>query len=92
MLELAGTMLEAGEGSGACNDIQPHPTQHRDAERDSRALYGAISKDFVDVVSGNISAWSHTLGSVTALLVPTPPEQQIQQHRLHPVIQKVACP
>lgn len=91
MLELAGTMLEAGEGSGACNGIQAHPIP---LTQGCRGITGACMVPPLKIlveVAGNISARPHTLESVTTLLVATPLGQEIQQHHLHHVMQEVAC-
>lgn len=85
-------MLEAGEGSGACSGIQAHPIPvlTQDAQRDIRGFYGATSENFGGGGREH-HARSHTLGSVTTLLVPSPLGQETQQHPLHRVMQKVAA-
>lgn len=93
MLELAGAMLKAGEGSGACSGIQASdPTPDTGMQRGiTRACVVPPLKILVEVTRSR-SARSHALGSVTALLVPTPLGQEIQQHHLHQVMQRMACP
>lgn len=92
MLELAGTILEAGEGSGACSAIQTHQSHswHREAGRDNRALYGTGSKKFGGGVREHQCQVPHLEKCHSTAC--TPMGQEIQQHHLHHVLHKVAFP
>lgn len=81
-----------GEWSLQWHSSTSDPTPDTGMQRGiARACVVPPLKILVEVTRSR-SARSHALGSVTALLVPTPLGQEIQQHHLHQVMQRMACP